>query len=55
MRGKVKEGNIKIDEVSTAYSWIKLEDSAKLPLAKSQLIRLEDVINYEKNGNKAFG
>lgn len=53
--GQVTGGNLVLDEESTEYRWVALDKLKELELADSQKTRLEEVINFHKNGTKHFG
>jgi len=49
-KAKIVSGAIKIDDESTDCRWEKIHNILKLPLADSQKIRIQDVIEYKKRG-----
>jgi len=53
-KGEIVAGDLKIDEESTAYRWMSLEDVLKEQLAESQRQRIKDVIEYQRSGKKSF-
>lgn len=52
--GKILSGRLKLDEESTDYRWIDLNETDPLPMASSQKQRLEDVRKYIRLGEKSF-
>ena len=44
--GIIINGDIKIDDESTEYKWVSESELLKLPMALSQKIRVNDVINF---------
>lgn len=53
--GEANDFKVKLDEESSNYVWVPLDEVRKLPLADSQRRRIEDVITYLGNGKKALG
>lgn len=53
-KGEISSGNLSLDDESTDYKWIKLDEALVLPLAESQRLRLSDVIEYTRTGKKAL-
>lgn len=43
------ETSVKIDDESSKYHWVDLEEVRNLPMAESQLKRIEDVCSFVKN------
>lgn len=52
--GTVKNFDVTVDEESSQYHWVPLDELLKLPLADSQKRRLLDVLNYIETGKKAI-
>jgi len=52
--GKITSGKISLDNESTNFKWLKLNEVLKKPLADSQRIRIQDIIEYKKNGISIF-
>ena len=50
--GKAIDYDVSIDDESSQYQWVSLENALKLPLAESQRRRISDVIEYIKTGRK---
>ncbi len=48
--GVCTDNDVKIDEESTEYNWIKFEDVKNYPIATSQITRIQDVIDFLKTG-----
>lgn len=53
--GEAKNFDVKLDEESSKFVWVSLDEVEKLPLADSQKRRIADVIAYLDTGRKAFG
>lgn len=53
--GEVNNYMVEIDEESSSFVWVSLEHVLELPLADSQMRRLQDVVEYIKNGRKVMG
>lgn len=53
--GIAEEYDVKLDEESSNYVWVSLEEVLNLPLADSQRRRLVDVISYIRTGQKSIG
>lgn len=53
--GIAEEYVVKLDEESSNYIWVSLEEVLSLPLADSQRRRLVDVISYIRTGQKSIG
>ncbi|WP_209121645.1 NUDIX hydrolase [Alkalihalobacillus sp. BA299] len=53
-KGTINSGLLKLDSESTAYQWISLKEAAKLSMAESQKQRINDVIEFQKQGTRAF-
>ncbi len=53
--GKADGDSIKIDNESSAYEWIPIEDIKEYPMADSQRRRIEDVLEFCKTGKKRMG
>ena len=53
-KGECVSGNISLDEESTAWRWIPLNEVSLLPMADSQRKRIEDVVVYSQTGKKRF-
>lgn len=49
------DGNIQLDEESTAYKWIGFDEVMGIEMASSQKRRVQDVIAYYSNGQKKMG
>ena len=45
---EMESGEPKIDDESKEAAWVPLSSAVDLPLAESQLRRLKDVIEYQK-------
>jgi ADP-ribose pyrophosphatase YjhB (NUDIX family) len=45
---EIESSELKIDDESKEAAWIPLSSAVELPLAKSQRLRLKDVIDYQK-------
>lgn len=52
--GRLESGQVRIDEESTGYDWLHLDDLDQLPLADSQRRRLTDVQRYVASGTQAI-
>ncbi|OCA88328.1 hypothetical protein A8F94_08015 [Bacillus sp. FJAT-27225] len=52
--GKIKGGELQLDNESTAYQWANLEQATTLPMAESQKQRIIDLIKYLNEGVRAF-
>ncbi|HPX93440.1 MAG TPA: NUDIX domain-containing protein [Bacillota bacterium] len=50
--GVIVSGHPKLDQESTNFIWIELENADKLPMADSQKTRLKDVRNYFETGER---
>lgn len=48
--GEVSGYNVKLDEESSDFQWVSLDNVLTLPLADSQRRRISDVINYLSSG-----
>lgn len=53
--GETKEFDVKLDEESSNFVWVPLDDVIYLPLADSQKRRIDDVITYLETGEKTIG
>ena len=53
--GIVQSSNVVLDEESSAFGWISLNEVLKLPMADSQRKRISDVIEYVHTDKKVFG
>lgn len=53
--GETKDFDVKLDEESSNFVWVPLDEIQKLPLADSQRRRISDVISYLETGKKALG
>ncbi len=53
--GVTSNGNVIIDEESSAYAWIPLSKVIDYPMADSQKKRIQDVLEYIKTGSKKMG
>ena len=53
--GKVTENNVVIDNESSAYEWIPLQDVMRFPMAESQKKRIADVLRFIETGEKRMG
>jgi len=45
---EIESGELEIDDESKEATWVPLSSAVELPLAESQLRRLRDVIEYQK-------
>ena len=52
---ETKDFDVKLDEESSTFVWVSLDEIQKLPLADSQRRRISDVISYLETGKKALG
>ena len=50
----VGDYSVEIDDESSKYRWVELEDVESLPMAESQRRRINDVCNYLKTKEKNF-
>lgn len=50
--GKALNYDISLDDESSQFQWIPLDEVIRLPLADSQKRRIEDVLSYLENGSK---
>ncbi len=50
--GVSTDNEVKIDEESTEYSWIKFEDIKNYSITTSQIRRIFDIIDFLKTGKK---
>ncbi|MDO5131617.1 MAG: NUDIX domain-containing protein [Eubacteriales bacterium] len=50
--GEALNYDVSLDDESSQFQWVPLDDLAKLPLADSQKRRIEDVLDYLENGNR---
>lgn len=48
--GEVTSGNVVLDDESSQFQWVSLDEILDLPLADSQRRRILDVLRYLKNG-----
>src|SRR5258708_2233521 len=46
---EIESGELKIDEESKEAAWVRLSSTVELPLAESQLPRLKNVMEYQKD------
>lgn len=46
---EIDSGELRIDDESKEADWVPLSTAVELPLAKSQRLRLTDVIEYRRN------
>ncbi len=53
--GNAEGDNVKLDNESSAYEWISLDDIREYPMAESQRRRIEDVLVFCKTGQKRMG
>ena len=53
--GEAEEGNVTIDNESSAYKWIPIVDVEDYPMAASQLVRIKDVLKFYRTGKKRMG
>lgn len=53
--GEANGFEVKLDEESSNFVWVSLDEVMGLPLADSQKRRIKDVIAYLETGKKAFG
>lgn len=53
--GTASNSDIILDNESSSYAWISLNEVEKVPMADSQKRRIKDVINYYNNGTKRMG
>ena len=53
--GETRGLEVKLDEESSNFVWMPLDEVMRLPLADSQKRRIKDVITYLETGNKVFG
>lgn len=53
--GETKDFDVKLDEESSQFVWVSLDEVNDLPLADSQRRRIDDVIAYLNTGRKALG
>lgn len=51
---KIEDGTLSIDDESTDYGWFSFEDALQCPLANSQRIRINDVIQYYNDKKTSF-
>ena len=51
-RGKIKGGTVELDDESSEYKWISLDEVQSLEMAESQKRRIEDLKSYLKTGVK---
>lgn len=51
---KIVGGTLSIDDESTEYGWFSFEDVLRCPLADSQRIRINDVIQYYHDKKMSF-
>lgn len=49
------DGDIQLDEESTAYRWISFDEVMGMEMASSQKRRVQDVIAYYRSGQKKMG
>lgn len=52
--GKALDTSVVIDEESTGYQWVELNDALALPMAESQKRRIADVVEYVKTQKRVF-
>lgn len=50
--GEALNYEVILDDESSQFQWVSLDEVATLPLADSQKRRLQDVLNYLKNGTR---
>ena len=50
--GEAVNYDVSLDDESSQYQWVPLDEVSKLPLADSQKRRIEDVLNYLENGSR---
>lgn len=53
--GETKDFDVRLDEESSQFIWVPLDEVNNLPLTDSQKRRIDDVIVYLETGKKAFG
>ena len=53
--GTTTNGDVIIDDESSAYAWIKVSEIENYPMADSQRKRIKDVLDYIRTGNKNMG
>ena len=53
--GETKDFDVKLDEESSQFVWVPLDEVNNLPLADSQRRRIADVITYLDTGRKTLG
>ena len=53
--GRTTNSDVVIDDESSAYSWIDMEEVLNYPMANSQRIRIKDVIEFSQTGKKRMG
>ena len=53
--GSVSGGHVELDEESTDYRWIALDQVYELEMADSQKRRVKDVVEYFRTGQKRLG
>lgn len=53
-KGEIVSGKIKLDEESTNYIWIELENIGQLPMADSQKRRIADVEKFISTGKRTL-
>ena len=50
--GEAQGGDVRLDDESSRFSWVPLEEVTSLPLADSQKRRLEDIRRYLERGER---
>jgi len=51
---EIESGELKIDDESKEAAWVPLSSAVKLSLAESQIRRLKDVMEYQKEQRTFF-
>ena len=50
--GEALNYDVSLDDESSQFQWVPLDEVIVLPLADSQKRRIEDVLNYLKSGSR---
>lgn len=50
--GEALNYDVSLDDESSQFQWVPLDEIIRLPLSDSQKRRLEDVLGYLKNGTR---